>query len=82
LVNEAMKDALRKLRPQMVPLSELMISPDTTPTAIGNYHGDIYEQLFDFAKNSQLNKLSSPPGYEKYIRPIILSNGDNGQFKL
>jgi hypothetical protein len=40
-------------------------------SASGNYHGDIYESMLDFAKGSKLNKKELPPYYEKYIKPLI-----------
>ena len=83
LLYDSLKDVLIQLRPQMVPLAEMV---DTTwnqlHSAIGNYHGDIYEQLLDFAKTSRLNKTSIPPYYEEFMKPLIQGNGDGGKFKL
>jgi hypothetical protein len=43
-LHEAYKLVLRQLRPLMVPLVEVMYIPDNVlVSAIGNYHGDIYE---------------------------------------
>ena len=47
-------------------------------SAIGNYHGDIYESLYDYAVNSTLNKHPVPTYYEQYMKPLIQSNGDKG----
>ena len=63
-------------------MCELIDTGDIFLTAIGNPHGDIYEQMYDFAVNSKLNKSEVPPYYEKYMKPLIQGNGDGGVFKL
>lgn len=82
LFNDAMKEALVRLRPQMIALVEIMEDDFNQLSGIGNYHGDIYESMYDFARNSALNNKGLPPYYEPYMRPLILGNGDNGKFKL
>ena len=77
-----MKDSLIKMKPHMLALTELTDCDYFLRSAIGNYHGDIYESLHDFAVESQLNKEPIPSYYEKYMKPIIQNNGDNGEFKL
>lgn len=70
------------MRPQMIPLAELLDDEMNSLSGIGNKHGDIYESILDFAKNSKLNKGVPPPYYEETLRPLILGNGDQGKFKL
>lgn len=56
LLDEAFKATLKELRPHMLHLVEIDPSETYMLTAIGNYHGDIYEQFNEFAVNSKLNK--------------------------
>lgn len=81
LINEALKATLLELRPQMVPLAELIDMESSIKSASGNYHGDIFESMLDFAKGSELNKDPIPPYYNKYMKPLIQGNGDP-KFKL
>jgi hypothetical protein len=52
------------VRPQAIPLVE---SWGQNPiSAIGNKYGDIYEQQFEWAKNSRLNTGKQPKGFEHF----------------
>ena len=82
MIDAAFKDSLIKMKPHMLALTEMTDGDYFLRSAIGNYHGDIYESLHDFAVESQLNKEPIPSYYEKYMKPLIQSNGDNGEFKL
>ena len=69
----SMKQALKDLRPHMIPLTEL----DTTPeldmsylSAIGNEYGDIYETQLEWAMKSRLNKNPIPDYFHTIIKPI------------
>ena len=56
LIGEAFKLMLDAIRPQAIPLVELMYIPDEVLcSAIGNSYGDIYETQFEWAKNSRIN---------------------------
>lgn len=66
----------------MLHLAEMDSIETTILSTIGNWHGDIYESLHDYALKSNLNKSAVPPYYEKLMRPVIQSNGDGGKFKL
>jgi len=66
----------------MLHLAEVDGLKNMVLSAIGNDHGDIYETLHDFAVNSKLNRTPTPSYYEKYMKPVIQSNGDGGKFKL
>ena len=61
------------MRPQMIPLSELV--PDANwPSTIGNAHGDIYETQFETAVNSRMNYRGGkgvPEVYYSHMRPVI-----------
>jgi hypothetical protein len=74
LINEAVKILLEKLRPQAIPLVELMPLPDLyLMSAAGNSYGDIYETHLDWAKNSKMNQTpgNKPIGFDEYIMPIM-----------
>jgi len=55
LLEAAYKDTLTELRPHMLHLVEIDPSETSVLSAIGNYHGDIYEQFHEFALGSRLN---------------------------
>lgn len=74
LLNEAIKLVLKRLRPQILPLAEVVPHPDHgLMSAIGNSYGDIYETHLEWAMGSRLNdgKGSIPDGYMEYIMPIL-----------
>jgi hypothetical protein len=55
----------------MIPLIESWEIPDEIlNSAIGNSYGDIYETQLQWARNSRLNKIAVPKGFE-YFRPIL-----------
>ena len=41
------------------------------PSTIGNFYGDIYEQQFETARNSRLNKPIVPALYETHMKPVM-----------
>jgi len=60
------------MRPQMVPLVEMFPECHTfMPTTIGNAYGDIYEQQFETAKNSRMNKPIVPSFFETHMKPVM-----------
>lgn len=74
LINEAVKILLTKLRPQAIPLVELINLPDSfLMSAVGNSYGDIYETHLEWAKTSRMNQTPGnvPVGFHKYIMPIM-----------
>ena len=75
LIEEGYKLLLEKLRPQAIPLIELISLPDDIlQSAIGNSYGDIYETHFEWAKNSRLNDPANgsiPKGFNEHILPIL-----------
>jgi len=74
MVDAAIKLVLARIRPQIVPLAEVVPHPDQLlMSAIGNSYGDIYETHLEWAMTSRLNddKGSIPYGYMEYIMPIL-----------
>ena len=43
-------------------------------SALGKYDGNVYEALYESAKNSSRNKTDVAPAYEKFIAPLIKAN--------
>jgi acyl-CoA oxidase len=39
-------------------------------SAIGNYDGNVYERLMDWARSSRLNDKDVLPGFNEHIRPF------------
>ena len=75
LILQANKLMLAKLRPQAIPLIELVQIPDEVLcSSIGNSYGDIYETQFEWARTSRLNDPANgsiPKGFDKYVLPIL-----------
>ena len=59
----------------MVPLAESFYIPDHfTPSVIGNFYGDIYEQQLEYAQKSRLNVNNEVPEYfDRLMKPILRS---------
>lgn len=73
-LNNAYKELLRRIRPQFIPLIELLPYTDNSLcSAIGNSYGDIYETHLDWAKNSRLNRKKDgiQDGFMEHMMPII-----------
>lgn len=72
LLNAAYNEALKTLRPQMIPMLEVWdVAQGHLPTTIGNAHGDIYEMQFETAKNSSLNSAIVPSFFETHMKPVM-----------
>jgi hypothetical protein len=74
LLGESMKFAVKEVRPQIVPLTELATAEEedlTYLSAIGNKYGDIYERQLELAMGSRLNRNVKPPYWDSLVKPII-----------
>ncbi|CDW75768.1 acyl-coenzyme a oxidase [Stylonychia lemnae] len=72
LLNQALKQLLKTLRPFMIPIVEAIQIPDVILTSsIGNSYGDIYETQLEWAKSSRLNKSTTIRGFKENILPIV-----------
>ena len=40
-------------------------------SAIGNYDGNVYERLLEWAKSSKLNQKDKIDGFDEYIKPFL-----------
>ena len=72
-MQRAMEQAIRELRPQLIPLSETPYLPDhLVPSTIGNQYGDIYEMQLEYAQKSRLNINNEVPEYfDRLMKPIL-----------
>lgn len=55
----------------MLNIVEILDDSNSSKSVAGNYHGDIFESMLDYAKESELNKTPIPVYYEKYMKTII-----------
>ena len=72
LLDEAYKQTLIDLRPDMIGLVELL--PDQShPSTIGNEYGDIYENQLETAKASPMNSQTGavPELYHTHMKPVM-----------
>lgn len=78
LRDQAFKQLLTTLRPNMIPIVEFSpMMGRAIHTTIGNWHGDIYEQQLDVAKASRLNKTEVPPYYNSLMKPTMTMRKPN-----
>jgi hypothetical protein len=47
------------------------LDDNITMSAIGNYDGNVYERLMNWARGSRLNNYDVLPGFEDNIRPFL-----------
>lgn len=69
LMEDAYKLFLVELRPNMVPLAEI-IPYENEVTTIGNSFGDIYEQQFETARATPLNQGGPNDLVFDFIKPV------------
>jgi len=72
LLADSYEHVLCLMRPQMVPLVEIFPKSSAfVPSTIGNAYGDIYEQQFETAKNSRMNKAIVPDFFATHMKPVM-----------
>ena len=87
LINEAVFYLLEKIRPNALGLAESFDIPDNILTSIiGNSKGNVYEDLVESSKLSELNKKEVFDGYKECLRPHLdldfLKKGNKCQSKF
>ena len=71
-VDEAMRDLLREVRHDAVPLVDAFEFPDNVlNSALGRHDGRVYESLYTAAKASPLNRVDPFRGYTEHLRPSL-----------
>jgi len=59
------------LRPNAVALVDGFDYPDRLlNSCLGRYDGQVYDALYEYAKNSSLNKEQVHPSFHKYVKPM------------
>ncbi|ELW68301.1 Peroxisomal acyl-coenzyme A oxidase 1 [Tupaia chinensis] len=70
-VNQRIKELLTLIRPDAVALVDAFDFQDVTlGSVLGRYDGNVYENLFEWAKNSPLNKTQVHQSYYKHLKPL------------
>jgi len=71
MARNCLQTLLQSLRPNAVALVDAFDIPDRVLcSAIGSYDGNVYEALFEAAKNSELNRQDPFDGYD-YMRQFL-----------
>ena len=62
---------LTLIRPNAVALVDAFDFKDVTlGSVLGRYDGNVYENLFEWAKKSPLNKTEVHESYHKHLKPL------------
>lgn len=70
-VNQRIKELLTAVRPDAVALVDAFDFQDVTlGSVLGRYDGNVYENLFEWAKKSPLNKAEVHESYHKHLKPL------------
>ncbi|XP_035258793.1 peroxisomal acyl-coenzyme A oxidase 1 isoform X2 [Anguilla anguilla] len=71
LVSQRLKELLRQLRADAVPLVDAFDYRDEMlDSVLGRYDGNVYEHMFEWAKRSPLNRTEVHESYHKYLKPL------------
>jgi acyl-CoA oxidase len=72
LIKQGTDTLLKEIRPDAVPLVDAFDYGDhILKSSIGRYDGNIYEELFDSAQKSVLNRSDPFDGYKEHLRPHL-----------
>ncbi|XP_075033907.1 peroxisomal acyl-coenzyme A oxidase 1 isoform X2 [Mixophyes fleayi] len=70
-VQQRLKDLLAVVRPNAVALVDAFDYTDTQlGSVLGRYDGNVYENMFEWAKKSPLNKTQVHESFHKYLKPL------------
>lgn len=70
-VQQRIKDLLAVIRPNAVALVDAFDYTDTQlGSVLGRYDGNVYENMFEWAKKSPLNKTQVHESFHKYLKPL------------
>ncbi|XP_054989775.1 peroxisomal acyl-coenzyme A oxidase 1 isoform X1 [Sorex araneus] len=70
-VRQRIKELLTVIRPDAVALVDAFDYRDETlGSVLGRYDGNVYENMFEWAKNSPLNKTEVHESFHKYLKPM------------
>ncbi|XP_033120885.1 peroxisomal acyl-coenzyme A oxidase 1-like isoform X2 [Anneissia japonica] len=75
LVEKQVIQLLDKVRPNSVALVDAFdFSDRVLDSVLGRYDGNVYENLYKWAKSCPMNEKEVPDAYGKYIRPFLMEN--------
>ncbi|XP_074116881.1 peroxisomal acyl-coenzyme A oxidase 1 isoform X1 [Sminthopsis crassicaudata] len=70
-VNQRVKELLTIIRPNAAALVDAFDFQDVSlGSVLGRYDGNVYENMFEWAKKSPLNKTQVHESYHKYLKPL------------
>ncbi|KAM9296952.1 peroxisomal acyl-coenzyme A oxidase 1 [Gastrophryne carolinensis] len=70
-VEQRIKDLLAVIRPNAVALVDAFDYSDTQLSSVlGRYDGNVYENMFEWAKKSPLNETQVHESFYKYLKPL------------
>ncbi|XP_069809763.1 peroxisomal acyl-coenzyme A oxidase 1 isoform X1 [Dendropsophus ebraccatus] len=70
-VQQRIKDLLAVIRPNAIALVDAFDYTDTQlGSVLGRYDGNVYENMFEWAKKSPLNKTQVHESFHKYLKPL------------
>lgn len=70
-LEQRIKDLLSVIRPNAVTLVDAFDYTDTLlGSVLGRYDGNVYENMFEWAKKSPLNKTQVHESFHKYLKPL------------
>jgi len=76
VLRRTVRDLVAAVRPDAVPLVDAFnLSDHELNSALGRYDGRVYETLYEWAQQSQLNKDVVTPGYDDYLKPLFKKTG-------
>ncbi|RDD39536.1 Peroxisomal acyl-coenzyme A oxidase 1 [Trichoplax sp. H2] len=74
LIRVKILELFSEIRPVAVCLVDAFDIPDQTLLSVlGRYDGDVYNKLFEWAKEAPLNKTQVHSSYDKYLRNLLTS---------
>lgn len=72
LITKRIKELLKTLRPQAVPIVDAWNIPDfLLNSCLGRYDGRVYEALYDQARSEPLNQTEIHEGYYKHLQYLL-----------
>ncbi|KAJ8020855.1 Peroxisomal acyl-coenzyme A oxidase 1 [Holothuria leucospilota] len=83
LVSKQLINLLAVIRPNAVSLVDAFdIHDDKLGSVLGRYDGNVYENLYKWAKSAPLNEKDVPDAYRLYIKPFLEENKKRVQARL
>ncbi|XP_050419346.1 peroxisomal acyl-coenzyme A oxidase 1 [Patella vulgata] len=72
VLNSKLLDLLSEIRPNAVAIVDGFDIPDAMlASALGRFDGQVYEALYQYARNSKLNKTEVSDAYYKHLKPFL-----------